>query len=680
MAKVTPIQTNFTGGEISPKLLGRVDLTKYTTSCKRLENFIVFPHGGVTKRSGTRFIAEVKDSSKTVRLIPFVFSTVQAYVLEFGDYYVRFYRNEGQLLNAAGTAPYEVATPYAHTELADLDFTQSADVLYLFHKDYAPRKLSRTGATSWTLTTLDFQDGPWGKTNVTTTTLTNSGKTGTVTITASSTTGINNNTGFQSTDVGRLVRMEHTAKWGCAKITAVGSTTSVTATVHGNFEFEQATSTTVWRLGEWCDTNGWPKHGSFYQERFFAAGSTTKPNTVWGSVSGDFEVFSPTNRDGEVLDDSGLTLTISSDQVNAIRWMYSARHMQLGTSDGPFLMSSGRDDLALTPTNVKVNRETTDGCSRAKPIGASKATLYVDRNRLKFRELAYAVEVDGYNTPDLTLVAEHITSGFVEEIAYTKTPDSLAWVRLADGEMRCLTYEREQDVVAWSRHILAGTNAVVKSMASIPSQDESEDQLYLLVSRTIDGATVQYVEFMEHQFSQARGDVPADAFYVDSGLTYDGSPVTVLSGLDHLEGETVSVLVDGTTHRNLTVSSGSITLDRAGSVVHVGLPYAALLKTLDPEVQTEEGPSQGKTRRVERVTFRVVDTYGLKTGTDDTNLEEVLFRTPAMPMGSIQLFTGDKRLLLRHSPDRAFELTVKHDVPQPCTLLAIMYSLVVSER
>ena len=140
MAKVTPIQTNFTGGEISPRLLGRVDLTKYTSSMQRCENFICFPHGGVTKRSGTRFVAEVKDSSKKTRLIPFVYSTVQAYILEFGDQYIRFYRNNGQLQNAAGTAAYEIVSPYTEADLDDISFTQSADVLYLVHPDYAPRK------------------------------------------------------------------------------------------------------------------------------------------------------------------------------------------------------------------------------------------------------------------------------------------------------------------------------------------------------------------------------------------------------------------------------------------------------------------------------------------------------------------------------------------------------------
>lgn len=680
MAKVTPIQTNFTGGEISPRLLGRVDLTKYTSSVQRCENFICFPHGGVTKRSGTRFVAATKYPDRTTKLIPFVFSTVQAYILEFGDGYIRFYRNNGQLLNAAGTAPFEIVSPYSASDLANLSYTQSADVLYLVHPDYPPKTLLRQGPINWTLTNFNFVDGPYDKVNITSTNMSPSATTGSVTITASSIIGINDDTGFQNTDIGRHIRIKYAGKWGAAKITNVLSTTQVTAQTFADFPFNGTATSTLWRLGSWSDTTGWPGTTTFYQERLFFANTVTKPNTVWGSVSGDFVAFSPTNADAEVLDDSSLEFTLATDQVNAIRWMYGAKQLQLGTSDGPFIMSSGSDNLALTPTNVTVARETTDGTAPTKPVGAAKATLFIDRNRVKLRELAYTIDSDGYTTPDLTLIAEHITTGNLKEMTYTKAPDSLVWCLLETGEIRCLTYEREQDVVAWHRHIIGGTDTKVKALASIPSQDETVEELWLIVERTINGSTVQYVEYLEKAFDQAKGDTPSDAFFVDSGLTYTGSAVTSISGLSHLEGETVRILVNGATHPDKVVTSGTVSLDRPGTTVHVGLPYKARIITLDPEVQTDTGPSQGKTRRVERVTFRVVDTYNLKVGTDATNIAEVPFRTPAIAMGSIELYTGDKRVLLPHTPDRQFELYVDHDQPQPCTILAIMYALIVSER
>lgn len=671
MSKTTPIQTNFTGGEISPRLHGRIDLAKYGSALERCENFIIFPHGGMTKRPGTRFIASTKVTT-AVKLIPFIFSTTQSYVLEFGNLYIRFYRDEAQLYS--GASIYEIASPYSTADLAGLDYTQSADILYLVHKSYPIKQLNRLGATNWTLTDFAFKDGPYEPINITATTVNPSHTTGTTTITAS--TGI-----FASTDVGRWIRIMHTATdLGAAKITAYTSATVVTAQIDADLPFHASTATTQWRLGSWSNTTGWPSAVSFFQERLFFAGSTQKPSTIWGSRSGDFISFSPTNADGEVLDDSALNFTLSTDQVNAIRWIYGEKRLQIGTSDGPFILSSGRNFEALTPTNVTVSRETTDGTADERVIGASRTTLYIDRSRLKLRELAYDVNTEGYTSPDMTLLAEHITTGYIKQIAYARSPDNLIWVLLQTGELRCLTYEREQEVVAWHRHIIGGTNTFVESIAVIPKNDESSEILYMVVRRTINGATVKYVEYLERTFDTAKGDTVQQAFFVDSGLSYSGAATSTLTGLSHLEGQTVQVFVNGAVHPNRTVTSGQITLDRPATTAAVGLGYVAKARTLDPEVQTENGPSQGKIRRIERVTFRVVDTFNLKFGVSESNLEIIPFREAGSAMGSVALFTGDKRMLLQHTPDREFNLIIQSDTPHPATILAIMYAMVVSER
>ena len=768
----TPIQANFTGGEISPRLLGRVDLTKYQNSLATCDNFLCFPHGGITKRSGTRFIGEVKDSSKTTRLIPFVFSTTQAYIIEFGHQYCRFYRDEGQILTGGG-AIYEISSPYESTELAQLDYVQSADVLYLCHPSYIPKKLSRTAHTTWTFSDLDPYDGPYLdlNTGLSSTTMYPSSHSAVcgadVTITASAVTGINGGSGFVSSDVGRPIRIFIAAKYGAAKITAVGSTTSVTVRLFcqagepthqfGNSGSGQAT--VEWQLGAWSDTTGWPQHATFFQDRLFFANTTTQPNTVWGSESGDYESFSPNSRDGTVTDASSLNFTLATDQVNAIRWLFSAKNLQLGTSNGPFIMGSGDDNIALTPTNVVVSRETNDGVADVRPIGSGKSTLYVDRSKRRIREFAYTVQAQGFISPDMSIIAEHIAAGTsIEQMALAKFPDNLVYVRLANGGLRSMTYERDQDVVAWARHTIGGTDSKVKSIAAIPSNDETHDQLYMIVSRALDKGTVtanastdkltlnghgmadttkvqftttgtlpaglslattyfvvntatndfkvaatsggsaiditntgsgvhtvkmmerQYVEFIEQNFDTNAGDTSVNSFFVDSGLSYSGGAITSLSGLGHLEGETVSVLANGAAHPSKVVSGGAISLDVSATSASVGLPYIARVQTLDPEVATDLGPSQGKTRKVERLTFRVVDTYNLKFGVSESNLENIPFRLPAHPMDSITLFTGDKRVLLKNDPDRRFDFFIHHDDPLPCTILAIMYSINMSER
>ena len=229
MARATWTQNNFNGGEFSPLAYGRSDLAKYKNALATCLNYVPTSQGGLTRRPGTRYVAEVKNSANAVRLVTFEFSITQAYVLEFGPGYVRFYANDGQLQNA-GT-PYEVATPYGAGDLQGLSFTQSADVLYIAHPSYAPRKLVRAGALSWTLSTISFLDGPYLPVNTSSTTLVATGTTGTVTVTASSTAGINGGAGFLATDAGRLLRLKCSGLWLWGTIANVTNTTTITWTI-----------------------------------------------------------------------------------------------------------------------------------------------------------------------------------------------------------------------------------------------------------------------------------------------------------------------------------------------------------------------------------------------------------------------------------------------------------------
>ena len=215
---------SFTAGELSSRMQGRTDFQKYFSGCTRLENFVVLPHGPITRRPGTYYVSNVKTQTAKTRLIPFEFSTTQTYVLEFGNQYIRFYKDNGQI--ESGGSPYDISSPYLTAELFDIKFAQSADVMYICHNNHAVRKLSRTGHTSWTLSEVEFTDGPYLDANISSTTMTPSATSGTgITITASSST-------FVSTDVGRFISFSN----GYAKITAYGSGTSVTADVKDDFD------------------------------------------------------------------------------------------------------------------------------------------------------------------------------------------------------------------------------------------------------------------------------------------------------------------------------------------------------------------------------------------------------------------------------------------------------------
>ena len=749
MARVAVQLTNFTGGELSPRLDGRNDLAKYPTGLKTLENFVVFPHGSAARRSGTQFVAEVKDSSAKTRLIPFEFSTTQTYMMEFGNQYIRFYKDNGQILesnvtisgatqanpvvvtatghsydngdeisitgvagmtelnnkrylvankttntfeitnvdgtNINGTGftayasggvanrVYEIATPYLTAELFDLKFAQSADVMYITHPNHEVEKLSRSGHTSWTLTDVDFTDGPYLDDNITTTTLNpGSSAVGTgVAVVASATTGINGDTGFQATDVGRLIRFRD----GYMKVTARADTTNITVEIIE--DLGSATASTDFALGAFSDTTGHPSCVTFFEQRLVFAATLNNPQTIYFSKSGDYENMNE-NRGGTVANDDAIIYTIASNQVNAIRFMTATRTLIIGTAGGEFAVSGGGTDVAITPTNILIKKQSNHGAANVDAIPAGNATLFLQRAKRKLRELAYNFDVDGYVSPDLTILAEHITEGGLTQLSYQQEPNQIIWGVRDDGELVGLTYQREQQVVAWHRHKFGGTfgsgasatgYGVCESVATIPT-DSSEYQTYVIVKRTINSVTRRYVEYINNYDFDETDDTTFN--FLDSQLEYSGSAATTISGLDHLEGQTVSVLADGSTHPEKTVTSGSITLDRSATKVKVGLGYTSLLQTMRLDAGSQDGTSQGKTKRIFDITIRLYESIGVEVGPDLSNMERIPFRSSADAMDSgLGVFTGDKEVEFRGNYETDGFIFVRQTQPLPLTILSL---------
>ena len=745
MGRVAAQITNFTGGELSPRLDGRNDLAKYSSGCKTLENMIVYPHGSASRRSGTQFVAEVYDSLVKTRLIPFEFSTIQTYMLEFSDGNIRFYKDGGTILegdktitNATQADPvvitstahgynngdevlitgvsgmtelngkrylvankttntfelqdkdlndidgsgftaytsggtvnrvYEIASPYAEADLFDLKYAQSADVMYIVHPDYPVQKLSRTGHTSWTLTEVEFTNGPFQDHNVTSTTANPSHKSvgQTTTVTFSSTTGINGGTGFTSTDVGRLVHI----KDGHFEITSITSTTVVVGTVIVDLGISSST-TTDFALGSFSDTTGYPSCVTFFEQRLVFAGTKDQPQTLFFSKSGDYENMDDAYHD-TVADDDAIVYTIASNQVNAIRFMTATRTLIVGTAGGEFSVSGGGTDVAITPTNILIKKQSNHGAANLDALAVGNVTLFMQRAKRKMRELAYNFDVDGYVAPDLTILSEHITEGGITQMAYQQEPNQIIWLTRSDGELIGLTYQREQEVVAWHRHIFGGSfglgDAVCESVAVIPT-DEDEYEVWVIIKRTVDGVTRRYVEYLNNfDFDQTNNNT---FNFLDSQLEYDGSAVTSVSGLDHLEGQTVSILANGATHPDKTVSSGSITLDREATNVKIGLPYTSLLQTTRIDAGADNGTSQGKTKRIYEVTVRLYESIGVEIGPDLNNMERIPFRSSANPMDQgLSVFTGDKDIEFRGNYETDGFIFVRQTQPLPLTVLSL---------
>lgn len=655
MPRVAPSQNNFTAGELSPRLLGREDIARYAAGCAELTNFLVMPHGGADRRPGSVYVAAVKDSADKTRLIPFEYSVEQAYVLEFGDLYMRVFRDSGVVESGPGV-PYELVTEFPTANLFELQYAQTADVMYLTSRNHWPRKLTRTGHTAWTITEVTFTDGPYLPDNETAITMQPSGTTGSITITASS-AYFNANMAPVGTEPGALLSITHGGTRGVARITGYTSTTQVSATVL--IAFAATTAQTTWREGAWSTHRGFPRAVTFFEQRLYFGGSSFQPQTLWGSAVGAYEDMTPGSDDTDAV-----TYTISSATMNAIQWLRAKDVLFIGTANAEF--TAGDPTAPLTPTNVRITPQTEHGSAYLQPVVAGNVVLFLSRSRRKVRELSFEFRDDAYRAPDLSLLAEHITEGGVTQFAYAREPDSVVWAVRADGTLLSLTYDREQEIVAWAQHTLSGE---VESVACIPvdaaSGTEGYDQTWVVVKRTINGSTARYVEYLSPRFELVE-DIE-DACFLDSSLAYAGASTVSLSGLDHLEGEEVAVLGDGAVQPNRTVSGGSITLQAPVSKAVVGLPYTSRLRTLPLTQGAQDGSTQGKAKSWGRYVARLYRSIG-----PTIDGERVTTRLASDPMSTaLQPFTGLREAQLLGWDEEA-QVTIEQDLPLPCTVLSLV--------
>lgn len=678
MAQFERIVTTFTRGELSPRVIGRVDFEGRFDGVEKLENFFVHVQGGAQKRSGTRFVAEASGGTgDDVRLIPFEVSVEQNYVIEATPTDFRFYANEGRVESPPGT-PVEVNTPYLGADLPRLKWTQSVDVLFLAHPTYRPRELRRTSATSFSLVNYDFQNGPWLDLNVTSTTLTLSGTSGSVTVTASATAGINDGQGFLATDIARQIRFKDPAgSWSWMEITARTNSTTVTATIRGANNPSAGTATTQWQLGAWSDTTGWPSVCMFHQGRLWWGRTRKQPQTLWATTTTSFNAFTPSASDGTVRDSDGVTLTIDSNQVNAISWLLSSqRGLQVGTVGEEWLVRSADTTSVIAPTSVEVVLQGSWGSDDLiSPVRVGTSSIYVQRGSTVIRESAFSFDEDAYTAQNITVLSEHLFRKGVKRIVFAQSPVQTAWALLTDGSLAGFTFDKEQKVIAWHHHTIGRSVAAPAVIMDIAvAKAGSHDQLWMAVRRTINGVSKRYVEFFEEPFDTQLHTIE-DAFFVDSGLSYNGASTTVISGLDHLEGETVAVFANGSPQPNKVVSSGQITLNIAATEAHVGLPFSAEIVTMPMEAPQREGSfvSVGKLRRVHRASVLFAETVGAKVGQFGGKLDVVPFRTPSVPMDQpVQPFSGLKRLSIEGEWGDGTRTHVLSDQPLPCSVVSIV--------
>jgi hypothetical protein len=407
--------------------------------------------------------------------------------------------------------------------------------------------------------------------------------------------------------------------------------------------------------------NSYPGAVGIYQQRLVFGRSNLEPQTVWLSETGAFDSMAVSN---PLRDDSAITATVDSKQMNEIRHFIPLRDVLMLTSGAEFQLSAGKNSDAVTPTTITFNLQSYWGSSDVPPIVSGTSIVFAENSGKVIRDLKYQLTDDGYTGTDVSVLAENLIDSPVRDWAYQQSPWSTIWICLESGRLLTFTYMKEQEIWAWSSHESSGAKFV--SVTSI--REGEHDNVYFLVNR---GGRY----FLEYQKRREYGDAIEESFFVDCGLSYDDAehPISHITGLEHLAGCEVAALADGSVIRGLRVSeTGTAELPSPAGKIAIGLGYETLVETLDPEVTTPEGVTVGLKKNVPYVTFLVRETRGLKAGPDEEHLTEVKFPPPGKWGKAPGLYSGEVNLVLPGLHREEATIVFKQEDPLPMTVLSLM--------
>lgn len=631
MARIKLIKTNFTSGEITPELIGRGELAAYTNGAAALRNVRIISTGGARRRPGFRHVATALGRG---RFVPFEFNTEQVYLLVFTDKKIEIHADDVLIAT--------LDAPWTESQIARLTWTQSADELLLTHPEVAPRKLSRTGATTWTLSDWTFFTDenrifqPYYKFADEAVTMTASATSGSITLTTSADV-------FDAQHVGTRFRIADKE----VEITAVASATSATADTKETLAGTSATKD--WEEAAFSVYRGYPASCCFHQDRLVIGGSKSLTNRLWLSKSADLFNFDL----GTAEDDEAIEFAILSDQVNAIRAVFSGRHLQIFTTGSEWMVTGD----PLTPGNIQLNRQTRIGSPVDRsipPRDVDGATLFISRNGAELREFLFADVEQAYQSNDLAMLTDRMLTYPIDQ-DFNKLDRIMYIVNggtgAGAGTLASVTIHRQEKVTAWTR---LETDGTFESIAVVG------DTLYALVLR----GTTHRIEKLDPELS------------TDASVAKSVENAThVWPGLDHLNGLAVDVIADGIVRDRTTVAGGALTLDEPASTLEVGLPFTHRIEPLPVFQPGGTGAGQGSAIRLVKATFRLFETAALAVDTGQglkplpfKRLEESKLDAPITPL------TGDKTIRslgwTRGEPVPLWR--VEQSDPLPCTILSVL--------
>lgn len=653
--RTNPAQYTFAAGEVSPLLYGRPDYQRVQSGLRRCRGFVPLRQGGITRAPGTWYRGATRNNAGA-RLIAFRFSAEDSVVLEFSAFRMRVWRYGALVMD--GGSPYELTTPWDLAAVWRLRWQQSADVIYLVDGVLRPYKLSRFALDNWTLGWNLFTRGPFGLENVDeAVTIQASAETGTgitltgvgspfvaghvgasfslrvandvtvptwvgnqavtdgdrrrydgriYTVISGTNSGVNppvHRAGRRKVSVDGPVWEFTSDEVGIVTITAVANANSATANVvkrlpravitEGTFRFAES---------QFSDKEGWPSAVTIYDQRLVFAGTPTNPRTLWFSAIGDFTNFEPS-----VEPDGAFTYGIAGGSaVSRILWLAAgSRALHIGALGEEWSSRAGGDLEALGPLNATFRLDSSIGASSASPVVPDGKPVFIARDKGRLFELRYSFEEDGNRAIELSLPSEHLGAEGFEEIVWTGAPLRLGWLRRTTGDLALVVHDPAEDVLGWALHSLAG--GVVESLCVSGDATGREDVVTMVVRRTIDGDTVRHVEELARFYGVLTGadGVETANHLFASVVKAEVSPFTSVTGLGHLEGETVRVWSEQGDLGDHVVESGAITLADPVTRATVGLfDTAHMIETLDVPAQVREGASLGRQKRVKAIGLR----------------------------------------------------------------------------
>ena len=656
MSRQVQIQTNFSVGELDPLLRGRQDLKQYYNSLQTATNVFIQPQGGIKRRDGLKYIAELPSAANPqngVKLVPFEYSADDSYMLAMVHQRVYIFKNKVLITDINGSGnDYFAVSALTSSVLGSLNYAQFGDTIIFTHNDLQPVRIVRGGTdATWVAAYITFTAPPQHAFTLSVSNpaagITPSQTTGNITLTASS--GV-----FSSGNVGQYININ--SNYGRMRIVEFVSSTQVKAHVTINLFDTAQVASGNWELeagyeAAWSSTKGWPTSCTFHESRLYIGGSKSLPTHIWASRVGDYFNFEL----GEGLDDEALNAELTTDSLNSIQQIFSGRDLQIFTTGGEFYIPQAISD-PITPGNFMVKIGTRNGIKPGVPVaGLDSGTLFIQRSGKSLNEMIFTDAEQAYTTSNISVMSSHLLNSPIDiamrRATSTEESDRLFMVNGGDGSLGVFSILRSQNVVAPSKFTTSGTFKAV---------GVDVDDTYVIVNRTINGASKYFVEHFDA------------SLHTDSAVFVSAASATGTAA--HLPSTLVDILNDGNIEAQQTLNgSGVATFTRSSATNYeMGLPFSITVKTMPVEPALKSGGIKGFKKRILQVNAEV---YQSKAMTVNNQL--VPFRQFGEDIldSPVTAFTGLKQIGPLLGFDYEGSITISQSVLLALNILSLDYKV-----